>query len=110
MITVMAGRAMSAEMYNSILVRGSEWSIIAFATMVRAKAMASVMSRYITDQKSRDDIDLFRIEIGFFHRWSLLLHNLRMGGYRAFNNRLGKHFEVFGADFDFDIGTAFDQV
>jgi hypothetical protein len=25
--------------------------------MVRAKAMASVMSRYIIDQKSRDDID-----------------------------------------------------
>jgi hypothetical protein len=38
------------------LVRGSEWSIIAFAVMVRAKAMASVMSRYIIDQKSRDDI------------------------------------------------------
>jgi hypothetical protein len=26
--------------------------------MVRAKAMASVMSRYIIDQKSRDDIDM----------------------------------------------------
>jgi hypothetical protein len=39
------------------LVRGSEWSIIAFAAMVRAKAMASVMSKYIIDQKSRDDID-----------------------------------------------------
>jgi hypothetical protein len=49
MITAMAGRAMSAEMYHSILVRGSEWSIIAFAAMVRAKAMASVMSRYIID-------------------------------------------------------------
>jgi hypothetical protein len=33
-----------------------------------------------------------------------------MDGYRAFNNRLGKHFEVFGADFYFDIGTTFDQV
>jgi hypothetical protein len=57
MITATAGRAMSAEMYHSILVRGSEWSIIAFAAMVRAKAIASMMSKYIIDQKSRDDID-----------------------------------------------------
>jgi hypothetical protein len=50
--------AVSVEMYHSILVRGSKWSIIAFAAMVMAKAIASVMSRYIMDQKSRDDIDM----------------------------------------------------
>jgi two-component sensor histidine kinase len=43
MLTAMAGRTMSAEMYHSILVRGSEWSIIAFA-VIHEGISASIFS------------------------------------------------------------------